>query len=75
MISKIFITMNMRHIQSVMWQVGLMGEKEIRPLLQFYIELPEQYSNGEAAMSYCENIFEPDTMYLLDEPDNGEILF
>ena len=48
-----------------------MGEKEIRPLLQFYIELPEQYSNGEAAMSYCENIFEPDTMYLLDEPDNS----
>jgi len=33
--------------------------------------LPDQCSNGEAAMSFFENIFEPETLYLLDEPDNS----
>ena len=49
----------------------LMGEKEIRPAMEKYNHLSEQYSNGETAMLFFENIFEPDTLYLLDEPENS----
>ncbi|MGC4128150.1 MAG: AAA family ATPase [Bergeyella sp.] len=38
---------------------------------QNHNELSEQFSNGETAISYFENIFEPDTLYLLDEPENS----
>ncbi|GHT31944.1 ATPase AAA [Bacteroidia bacterium] len=36
-----------------------------------YNEISEQYSNGETAIAFFENIFEPDTLYLLDEPENS----
>ncbi|MCL2327745.1 MAG: AAA family ATPase [Bacteroidetes bacterium] len=38
---------------------------------QAHNEVPEQFSNGETAMAFFENIFEPDTLYLLDEPENS----
>lgn len=38
---------------------------------QEHNELSEQYSNGETAITYFENIFEPNTLYLLDEPENS----
>ena len=31
----------------------------------------QQCSNGETAMAVFENIFMPDTLYLLDEPENS----
>ena len=38
---------------------------------QAHNETPEQFSNGETAIAFFENIFEPDTLYLLDEPENS----
>lgn len=38
---------------------------------QNHNETSEQFSNGETAISFFENIFEPDTLYLLDEPENS----
>ena len=53
-------------------QYNLMGEDAIRRSVANYIDISEeQRSNGEAAMSFFENIFEADTLYLLDEPDNS----
>ena len=52
-------------------QYNLIGEKEMRPALEKYNEIPDQWSNGETAMSFFENIFIPDTLYLLDEPENS----
>jgi len=52
-------------------QFNLMGERDLRPAIQSYNELSEQYSNGETAMAFFESTFEPDTLYLLDEPDNS----
>jgi predicted ATPase len=49
----------------------LMGEKEMQPVMEKYHNLSEQHSNGETAMLFFENIFEPDTLYLLDEPENS----
>jgi predicted ATPase len=47
------------------------GEKEMRFAMSNYNEITEQFSNGETAMAFFENIFEPDTLYLLDEPENS----
>jgi len=52
-------------------QYNLTGEKEMFFALKELNELPEQYSNGEVAMSFFDIIFEPNTLYLLDEPDNS----
>jgi len=52
-------------------EYNLMGENEIRKVMQRYNEIPDQYSNGETAMLFFENIFEPDSMYMLDEPENS----
>ena len=38
---------------------------------QEYNSISEQFSNGETAIAFFENIFEPDTLYLLDEPENS----
>lgn len=38
---------------------------------QNHNELSEQFSNGETAISFFEHIFEPNTLYLLDEPENS----
>jgi len=38
---------------------------------QTYNNISEQFSNGETAIAFFENIFEPDTLYLLDEPENS----
>lgn len=42
-------------------------------LLKFigYYDQPEFESNGEEAMEYFKNILEPDTIFLLDEPENS----
>ena len=50
---------------------NLMGEKELRYAMSEYNKIPEQQSNGEAAMAFFETIFQPDTLYLLDKPDNS----
>lgn len=50
---------------------NLMGENEMRIVMQKYNELPDQYSNGETAMLFFKNIFEPDSLYMLDEPENS----
>jgi len=50
---------------------NLLGEKEIQYAMNRYNAIPDQYSNGETAMLYFENIFQPDTLYLLDEPENS----
>jgi predicted ATPase len=47
------------------------SEKEMRFAISNYNEITEQFSNGETAMAFFENIFEPDTLYLLDEPENS----
>jgi len=47
------------------------GEKEMRYAISKYNEITEQFSNGETAMTFFENIFKPDTLYLLDEPENS----
>jgi len=47
------------------------GEKEMRYALSKYNEITEQFSNGETAMAFFENIFKPDTLFLLDEPENS----
>jgi predicted ATPase len=47
------------------------SEREMRGAIQKYNEITEQYSNGETAMAFFENIFKPDTLYLLDEPENS----
>jgi predicted ATPase len=47
------------------------GEKEMRYAISHYNEITEQFSNGETAMAFFENIFEPDTLYVLDEPENS----
>jgi predicted ATPase len=52
-------------------EYNLMGEREMRPAMEKYNNLSEQYSNGETAMLFFENIFEPDTLFLLDEPENS----
>ncbi|MCL2074652.1 MAG: AAA family ATPase [Marinilabiliaceae bacterium] len=49
----------------------LMGEKEMKPAMENLNKISEQSSNGESAMHFFENIFEPDTLYLLDEPENS----
>ena len=38
---------------------------------QAYNNVSEQFSNGETAITFFENIFEPDTLYMLDEPENS----
>jgi predicted ATPase len=48
-----------------------MDSGTINAAIGAYHELPEQYSNGETSMAFFENIFQPDTLYLLDEPDNS----
>ncbi|MDF9830602.1 AAA family ATPase [Parabacteroides sp. PF5-6] len=42
-------------------------QKEMR---DFYTK-EEQFSNGETALRYFENMLEPDNLYLLDEPENS----
>ena len=52
-------------------EFNLFDENEMRSAMQRFNEIPDQYSNGETAMLYFENIFMPDTLYLLDEPENS----
>jgi len=52
-------------------EFNLFDEKEMRSAVQRYNETPEQFSNGETAMLFFENTFQPDTSYLLDEPENS----
>ncbi|MDR1951553.1 MAG: AAA family ATPase [Bacteroidales bacterium] len=46
-------------------------EKESYFAWKAHHETPEQLSNGETAIAFFESIFEPDTLYLLDEPENS----
>lgn len=45
--------------------------KDLQFAWHAYNHVAEQFSNGETAMGYFENLFEPDTLYLLDEPENS----
>jgi len=48
-----------------------MSGKQIEYAMSEYNKISDQYSNGETAMAIFENIFIPDTLYLLDEPENS----
>ena len=48
-----------------------MSGKQIEYAMSEYNKITEQHSNGETAMAFFESIFKPDTLFLLDEPDNS----
>ena len=48
-----------------------MSGKQIEYAMSEYNKISEQHSNGETAMAFFERIIKPDTLYLLDEPDNS----
>ena len=47
------------------------SQEEMRYAISNYNEISEQFSNGETAMAFFENVFKPDTLYLFDEPENS----